>query len=384
MMRIIASTALAGLAAGCTGIGYADPTPSANHGAAPFEDQLKKIDPLVAGFDPAAAPPKWVDPVVWKSLIPRTTRRTRPGSRSGASSTSIRACRRTAPSPCATCHDVTRAFTDRGRLRGHRRQVGRRSAPTTMNAALLTSQFWDGRAARLEDQAILPIVNSIEMGQPNGEAVLAAIAADPSYAPMFQAAYGRAPKYEDVGRAIASFERTLIFLDAPFDAWLRGDAKAISDEAKRGFVLYNGKARCATCHPLSAANPVGSDGRFHNIGVSARHQDFVGLASKALELLAKNGSKAQIDELALGSDVAELGRFVVTRIEPDIGGFRTSQVRNIGITAPYMHDGSLATLWDVMITTTRAASRTRTSTAASSRSRCRRARSTSWSRSCSR
>ena len=349
MMRIIASTALAGLAAGCTGIGYADPTPSANHGAAPFEDQLKKIDPLVAGFDPAAAPPKWVDPVVWKSLIPEDNAPNAARIALGRKLYFDPKLSKDGTVACATCHDVTRSFTDlRPASEGIGGKVGRRSAPTTMNAALLTSQFWDGRAARLEDQAILPIVNSIEMGQPNGEAVLAAIAADPSYAPMFQAAYGRAPKYEDVGRAIASFERTLIFLDAPFDAWLRGDAKAISDEAKRGFVLYNGKARCATCHPLSAANPVGSDGRFHNIGVSARHQDFVGLAAKALELLAKNGSKAQIDELALGSDVAELGRFVVTRIEPDIGGFRTSQVRNIGITAPYMHDGSLATLWDVM------------------------------------
>jgi cytochrome c peroxidase len=177
---------------------------------------------------------------------------------------------------------------------------------------------------------------------------MAAIAGDPSYAPMFQAAYGRAPAFEDVGRALASFERTMIFIDAPFDRWARGEASAISDEAKRGFVLYNGKGRCQTCHPINAANPIGSDGRFHNIGVSARHQDFTALATKALDHLAKNGSTAAIDELALGGDTSELGRFVVTRLESDIGGFRTSQVRNVGITGPYMHDGSLMTLWDVM------------------------------------
>src|SRR5262249_17892268 len=123
---------------------------------------------------------------------------------------------------------------------------------------------------------------------------------------------------------------------------------AISDAAKRGFVLFNGKARCQACHPLNAANPLGADGRFHNIGVSARHQDFVGLAAKALELLAKNGSSAKIDELALGGDRPELGRFGVTRIESDIGSFRTSQLRNAGITGPYLHDGSLTTLWDVI------------------------------------
>lgn len=348
MIRILASTALAGLAAGCTGIGYADTAGSQNHGAAAFEDQIKKTDALIAGVDPAVAP-KGLDPAIWKAMIPEDNAPNAARIALGRKLYFDPRLSKDGTVACATCHDVTRSFTDlRPASEGIGGKVGRRSAPTTMNAALLTSQFWDGRAARLEDQATLPIINSIEMGQPDGKAVLAAIAADASYGPMFQAAYGRAPTYEDVGRALASFERTLIFLDAPFDRWVRGEAAAISDEAKRGFLLYNGKARCATCHPINAANPVGSDGRFHNIGVSARHQDFVGLAAKALDALAKNGSKAQIDELALGSDTSELGRFVVTRIESDIGGFRTSQVRNVGITGPYMHDGSLTTLWDVM------------------------------------
>jgi cytochrome c peroxidase len=348
MIRLLSATGLTALAAGCTATGYADPTPSANHGAAPFDEQLKKLDPLIAGSDPAVAP-KWVDPVIWKALIPEDNAPNAARIALGRKLYFDPHLSKDGTVACATCHDVTRSFTDlRPAAEGIGGKVGRRNAPTTMNAALLTTQFWDGRAARLEDQAILPITNSIEMGQPNGDAVLAAIAADASYAPMFQAAYGRAPKFEDVGRAIASFERTLIFLDSPFDRWLHGEATAISDEAKRGFVLYNGKGRCQTCHPLNAANPTGSDGRFHNIGVSARHQDFIGLAQKALALLAKNGTTAQIDELALGSDTSELGRFVVTRIESDIGSFRTSQLRNIGVTAPYMHDGSLVTLWDVI------------------------------------
>jgi cytochrome c peroxidase len=344
----IASIGLAALTAGCTGTGYAQPTPSANHGAAAFEEQQKKLDPLIAGFDPAVGP-KWVDPVIWKNLIPEDNAPNADRIALGRKLYFDPKLSKDGTVACATCHDVTRSFTDlRPASEGIGGKVGRRSSPTTMNAALLTTQFWDGRAARLEDQAILPITNSIEMGQPDGNAVLAAIAADASYAPMFQKAYGRAPKFEDVGRAIASFERTLIFIEAPFDRWLRGEGTAISDEAKRGFVLYNTKARCQTCHPLNATNPIGSDGRFHNIGVSARHQDFIGLATKALELLAKNGSMATIDELALGGDTSELGRFVVTRIESDIGGFRTSQVRNVGITGPYMHDGSMTTLWDVM------------------------------------
>ena len=348
MIRLLTSTALAGLAAGCTGIGYAETAPSPNHGAAAFDEQLKKTDALIAGFDPMTAP-KGLDPTIWKALVPEDNAPNAARVALGRKLYFDPRLSKDGTVACATCHDATRGFTDlRPASEGIGGKVGRRSSPTTMNAALLTTQFWDGRAARLEDQAILPITNSIEMGQPNGEAVLAAIAADASDGPMFQAAYGRAPKFEDVGRALASFERTLIFIEAPFDRWAHGEAAAISDEAKRGFVLYNGKARCATCHPINAANPVGSDGRFHNIGVSARHQDFVGLAGKALEVLAKNGSTATIDELALGGDTSELGRFVVTRIESDIGGFRSSQVRNVGVTGPYMHDGSLTTLWDVM------------------------------------
>jgi cytochrome c peroxidase len=348
MMRFVASTGLAVVVAGCTGMGYAQPNPSANHGAAPFEEQLKKTDALIAGFDPAVGP-KWVDPVIWKALIPEDNVPNAARIALGRKLYFDPQLSKDGTVACATCHDATRSFTDlRPASEGIGGKVGRRSSPTTMNAALLANQFWDGRAATLEEQAVLPITNPIEMGQPDGAAVLAAIAADPSYGPMFQAAYGRAATFDDVGRALASFERTLIFLDAPFDRWLRGEAAAISAEAKLGWVLYNGKARCQTCHPMSAANPIGSDGRFHNIGVSARHQDFTALAAKALEHLAKNGSMAAIDELALGGDTSELGRFVVTRIESDIGGFRTSQIRNVGITGPYMHDGTLTTLWDVI------------------------------------
>jgi cytochrome c peroxidase len=195
---------------------------------------------------------------------------------------------------------------------------------------------------------VLPIINSIEMGHPDGAAAVKGIIVDPAYQAMFQAAYGRDPNYDDIGRALASFERTLIFLDAPFDRWLRGKADAISADAKLGWVLFNGKGRCMTCHPMNAANPLGTDNRFHNIGVSARHQDFGALASRALKALADKPGITTIDELALGSDTSELGRFVVTRNYADVGGFRTSQLRNIAITAPYMHDGSLQTLWDVM------------------------------------
>lgn len=340
--------AVAMVAGGCSAPGHAQPGPPNLHGATPFDQQIAKLDPLIAGFDPAVGP-AWVDRVVWAASIPKDNAPTAARIALGKKLFFDPRLSQDGTVSCATCHDTHRSFTDlRPTSEGIGGKVGRRNSPTVMNAALLTSQFWDGRAARLEDQALLPIINSIEMGQPDGKAATATIANDAAYVSMFQEAYGRAPNYEDIGRAIATFERTLIFLDAPFDAFLRGDAKAISDDAKRGWVLFNGKGRCMTCHPINVANPLGSDGRFHNIGVSARHQNFIPLARKALAILAKSGSEATIDELALGDDTSELGRFIVSRSEADIGGFRTPQIRNIGITAPYMHDGTMLTLWDVI------------------------------------
>jgi cytochrome c peroxidase len=99
---------------------------------------------------------------------------------------------------------------------------------------------------------------------------------------------------------------------------------------------------------VNASNPLGTDNRFHNVGVSARTQDFEVLAARAVTALAQDGSTKQLDELAVGTDLSELGRFMVTQNGADIGAFRTPQIRNVGITGPYMHDGSMQTLWDVM------------------------------------
>jgi cytochrome c peroxidase len=250
---------------------------------------------------------------------------------------------------CATCHDISRGFTDRRSVsEGIRDQLGKRSSPTVMNAALLQSMFWDGRAASLEDQAKLPILNPIEMGHPDAASAMASINGDPAYLSMFQKAYGRAPNYDDVGRAIASFERTLVFLDAPFDRYLSGDGKAISPAAQRGLELFNGKARCVSCHMINSSNPLGTDNLFHNIGVSARKQNFEQLAQKGLAAIAANSDQQALDKLALETDLSELGRFLVSRQRQDIGSFKTEQLRNVGLTAPYMHDGTLRTLWDVM------------------------------------
>ena len=151
-----------------------------------------------------------------------------------------------------------------------------------------------------------------------------------------------------LGRAIGAFERTLIFIDSPFRRFLEGDTDAISLDARKGWVLFNGKARCVTCHPMNTSNPLGTDNRFHNIGVSARHQDFETLAARSLKLLEEDPSEERLDQLALSTEMSELGRFMFTKNRSDIGSFRTSLLLNVGITPPYMHDGTLETLWDVM------------------------------------
>jgi cytochrome c peroxidase len=326
--------------------------PAGLHGAVPMAEQRARLGQLLPGGPAERAKPPAIDPVVWGALVPDDNATTPERIALGEKLYFDLRLSRDGSVACATCHDVQRGFTDRRNVsEGIEDQLGHRNAPTTLNAVFFQTFFLDGRAPSLEEQAKLPILNPIEMGQPDGDAAVRAIAGDPEYQRMFQAAYGRAPNYADVGRAIAAFERTLVFLDSPFDRFLAGDAQAISADAQRGWVLFNGKARCITCHQLNGANPIGTDNRFHNIGVAARHQDFEKLARQALAALeGKAGEAAMhaIDELALQTDLSELGRFMVTRARADVGGFKTLQLRNVGVTPPYMHDGSMQTLWDVM------------------------------------
>jgi cytochrome c peroxidase len=318
----------------------------APHGATAMEVQRRELERLALGD---GGVPTGVDPMVWALLVPDDNEATPERIALGRELFFDLRLSADGTVACATCHDVLRGFTDRRPLfEGIGDQLGRRNSPTVMNATMLGSQFWDGRAADLETQALLPIINPVEMGQKDGEAAVRSIAGVSEYSKMFQAAYGREPNYPDIGRALATFERTLVFLDSPFDRWLAGRADAMPAAAVRGWVLFNGKARCVTCHPMNPSNPVGSDDRFHNVGVSARHQNFDALVKKALGALEADPTLHAVDELALETDASELGRFLVTRNVADIGAFRSQQIRNVGVTAPYMHDGSLVTLWDVM------------------------------------
>ncbi len=250
---------------------------------------------------------------------------------------------------CSTCHDPQKGFTDQlPTSMGIHAQFGQRNAPSVLNAMFNTLQFWDGRAPTLEAQIQGPITNPIEMGMASMDAEVAKLRAIPEYAADFQKAFGGQITFHDIERAIASYERTQVAFDSPFDRFLAGDQKAISDQAKRGWALYNGQGRCMSCHGVNPTQPLFTDFKFHNIGVSAHKSDFVPLARKALALLSQKGGLQEIDRLAIQTDMSGLGRFLVTKQPHDIGGFRTMGLRNLLVTEPYFHDGSQATLWDVI------------------------------------
>jgi cytochrome c peroxidase len=252
---------------------------------------------------------------------------------------------------CATCHDPARAFTDgRPVSIGVRGRAGQRNAPTVLNALYNKTQFWDGRATTLEQQAALPITDPFEMGLSSVADAASRISSDSDYQAQFMQAFGRGVNEQDMLCAIASYERTLTSFDSPFDRYIAGDAGAISDHAKRGWELFNTKARCNLCHALSAdkRDTTGfTDNDFHNIGIGILRHNVGPLAQQAGRELAQ-GRMFDIDVAAISSEMSVLGRFLITKRQGDIAAFKTPDLRNVLMTGPYFHDGSMQTLWDVV------------------------------------
>jgi len=252
---------------------------------------------------------------------------------------------------CATCHDPARAFTDGKPVAiGIGGRAGQRNSPTVLNALYNKTQFWDGRVTTLEQQAELPIINPVEMGQTNLDAAVAQLQRIKEYQDAFQSVFGRPINGPDLRRAIASYERTLLSFNSPFDRFMAGDGKSIDDSAKRGWKLFNTQARCNKCHALSDNQPnlvSFTDNDFHNIGVGIIRHRVVPLARQA-EQLVNSGNSVSIDRAAIQTEMSVLGRFLVTKKQADIAAFKTPDLRNLLMTAPYFHDGSQDTLWDVM------------------------------------
>lgn len=215
---------------------------------------------------------------------------------------------------CASCHDPQKGFSnDDNFATGVGGARGGRSAPSVINAAYYRQQFWDGRAKSLEEQALGPIQNPIEMAE-TLESVIKKLNGIDGYRSQFQDVFGTDATADGIAKAIAAYERTVLSGNAPYDKFKAGDESALSEAAARGRKLFFGKANCSACHGGSNF----SDNSYHNIGI---------------------GMKAE---------KPDVGREAISGLEGDRGAFKTPTLREIARTGPYMHDGSLKTLEEVV------------------------------------
>jgi cytochrome c peroxidase len=250
---------------------------------------------------------------------------------------------------CASCHVLAKTYTDGLAVaKGINGQQGTRNSPTLVNAAFFNTLFLDGRAKSLEEQALGPLINPIEHGLESHQLIVDVIANDTSYIQQFEKVFDIKKDeitIQYVSKAIASFERTLISGDSPFDRHLFGrDHSALSSSAERGLDVFKRNGNCVTCHEISWNNALFSDNRFYNIGVG-----FKNLTQILDEFIADIELGKKPEEFPLTAQQrSELGRFNVTKDVKDIGKFKTPTLRNIALTAPYMHDGSFKTLEEVI------------------------------------
>ncbi len=241
---------------------------------------------------------------------------------------------------CASCHHADKAFTDGLKTaKGINGLTGARNAPTVMNAAFYQRFFVDGRSQSLEHQALGPLTNPIEHGLKDHKAIIAIVQKDKAYQQAFSRVF-KAPTItaEQIGKAIASFERTLIGGNSRFDQYFfAGKKNVLSESAERGSRIFRRKGNCANCHEISWDHALFTDNRFYNIGIGFN----------VLKPVLKPLLKTPTTPLS-ALQRSETGRYQVTKVVKDLGKFKTPTLRNIALTAPYMHDGSLKTLAEVI------------------------------------
>lgn len=296
----------------------------------------------------AFTPPLGIPADVWAYYVPRDNPLTEAKVRLGRELFFDKRLSADGTVSCASCHDPRLAFSDGKKVaEGIGGKRGPRNSPTLLNAMFNSSQFWDGRAQSLEAQAMMPLTNAIEMGNASHDQVVARLREIPEYASGFKEAFGGPLTIDALGKAIASFERTLVAGNSPFDRFLAGDRNAMSEAAARGMALFRGRGRCTVCHSINPSFPFLSDQNYRNTGVAARFTGFDRLARRAMEL-SRGDASALIERLGGEEGGAQLGRFLITGNSLDIGAYRTPSLRNVELTAPYFHDGSAATLFDVV------------------------------------
>ena len=216
---------------------------------------------------------------------------------------------------CASCHKPDYAFADNVALsKGVGGKTGTRNAPSAMNLDARNFMFWDGRNETMEEQALGPIENPVEMNLPVSE-LINRFYKHKQYLYFFDKIYGEKPSRENIAKALAAFERTLETSDTPFDAYMQNnDTSGFGSSEQRGQDIFNSKGKCFDCH----FGPDFTGDQFRNIG------------------------------LFNGKELNDSGRFIMTRKMSDLGRFKTPGLRNISLTAPYMHNGMHKTLREVI------------------------------------
>ncbi len=255
---------------------------------------------------------------------------------------------------CAMCHVPEQGFTvnEFATGLGMGGRSARRNSPTLFNVGFVNALFHDGREASLERQVWGPLLMSNEMANPSVAYVVGKVRALPDYAGRFERAFGgRGAAKDTIAAAIASYERTLLAGDSRFDRWRYAKrADALDAQEQAGFRLFAGKANCIACHSVGPASALFADGLFHNSGVGWARAAKQGRRVHRVQLAPGVFTTISDKELANVSEPVEpdLGRFEVTRVERERFAYRTPGLRNVALSAPYMHDGSLATLEQVV------------------------------------
>lgn len=255
---------------------------------------------------------------------------------------------------CAMCHIAEQGFAQ-NELKtpvGMQGKSVRRNAPTIYNTAYLNRLFHDGREFSLENQVWAPLLAVNEMGNLSIGTVIERIRSLADYDDLFERAFGRGPDIQTIGMALASYERTLVSGNSSFDRWYFGkDKTTIGESAQRGFALFRGKARCIACHTVAQKFALFTDDDFHNTGIG--YYATMRPASAKLEVLLAPGRLVRVETDILRATGTEqfhdLGRYEVTGLPADRWRYRTPTLRNVALTAPYMHDGSLPSLRDVLL-----------------------------------
>ena len=241
---------------------------------------------------------------------------------------------------CATCHIPDMAFTDGQEISlSYPTTRNWRNAPTLVNIGLFKNLFYDGRATSLEDQALFPMMSAFEMNL-NLDYLEEKIRVVPEYARAFQEVFGGDVTRERIAMALASYQRTLVSLNAPIDRYLKGDQAALSPQAQKGYRIFTGKGKCTDCHD----GVLLSDDKFHalNIPENPEHQNDPRITATR-RFVAKVYHYPDYKNLN-----EDPGRYLITKDKKDWKAFRTPTLREVAKTAPYMHNGIFATLDEVI------------------------------------